>query len=123
MNSISHNQKFGKIGEEDACKYLRNSNYSIIDRNYFTRYGEIDIVAKSDKNEYIFIEVKTRLSLKYGTPASAVNQNKQRHIMNSAKYYIYKNFLQNKNIRFDVIEVYINRSNILINHIENAFAY
>lgn len=123
MNNINHNQEIGKIGEEEACKYLEKNNYSIVSRNYFTKVGEIDIIAKSLSDEYVFIEVKTRVSKKYGTPASAVNFNKQKHIINTAKYYIYKNFLQNKNIRFDVIEVYINRSNILINHIENAFAY
>lgn len=123
MDNINHNKKIGKLGEDEACKYLENNNYSIISRNYFTMNGEIDIIAKSENNEYIFVEVKTRISQKYGTAASAVNYTKQKHIINTAKYYIYKNFLQNQNIRFDVIEVYINKRNILVNHIKNAFSY
>lgn len=117
-----HNKEIGKYGEEIVSRYLENLGYIIICRNFITSTAEIDIIS-IDKDEYVFIEVKTRVSKKYGTPASAVNFNKQKHIINTAKYYIYKNFLQNKNIRFDVIEVYMNRNNILINHIENAFSY
>lgn len=123
MKNTKHNREIGIKGEEEACKYLEKSNYSIVSRNYFTRGGEIDIIAKTKNNEYIFVEVKTRTSKKYGDPVEAVDYNKQKHIINAAKYYIYKNFLQNQNIRFDIIEVYINRKDILVNHIENAFAY
>ena len=79
--------------------------------------GEIDIIAKN-KDEYVFIEVKTRISNKYGAPRDSVNDNKQKHIKNSAKYYIYLNNLQYKKIRFDVVEVYI-KEKIYINHLKN----
>jgi len=115
-----HNQEIGKIGEEEACKYLQSSNYKILDRNFLSQNGEIDIIAKNNE-EYIFVEVKTRMSRNYGKPIDAVDKNKQKHIIDATKYYVYKNSLENQNIRFDIIEVYINKSNKLINHIKNAF--
>ena len=57
-------REFGNIGEDIACKYLKNIGYRIIERNFSCKQGEIDIVAK-DKNEYVFIEVKTRKNVFY----------------------------------------------------------
>lgn len=61
------------------------------------------------------------MSKNYGNPAEAVDKNKQKHIIDATKYYVYKNSLENQNIRFDIIEVYVNKNNKLINHIKNAF--
>lgn len=85
-----------------------------------TNAGEIDIIAKKD-NEYVFIEVKTRTSIKYGKPVDAINECKKKHIVKASKIFIYINNLQNECIRFDVIEVYINEKSFLINHIKNVF--
>ena len=119
MNNY-HNKEIVKIGEEEACKYLENSNYEILNRNFLSYNGEIDIVAKNE-SDYIFVEVKTRMSKKFGNPVESVNKYKQKHIVNATKYYVYKNSLENKNIRFDIIEVYINKKNKFINHIKNVF--
>lgn len=115
-----YNKDIGKIGEEQAYKYLINNNYEILERNFLCRSGEIDIIAKNN-DEYVFIEVKTRVSKRYGTPAEAVNINKQKHIINATRYFVYKNSLENSNIRFDIIEVYLNKNSKLINHIKSAF--
>lgn len=108
------------MGEEIACEYLEEIGIDVIDRNYYTNSGEIDIIAK-EKNEYIFIEVKTRLSKKYGTPIESINQRKQKNFVSASKYYIHMNKLENKFIRFDVIEIYINGPKRLINHVRNVF--
>lgn len=108
------------MGEEKATNFLKNLGYWILVRNFKTNSGEIDIIAK-DKDEYVFIEVKTRVSKKYGKPVEAINENKKKHIIQTSKYYIYVNQLENKNIRYDVIEVYINEKDYLINHIKNVF--
>lgn len=57
-------KKFGNIGEEISSKYLEQIGYKIIEKNFSCRQGEIDIIAK-DRNEYVFIEVKTRSNLFY----------------------------------------------------------
>lgn len=124
MNNIDennfHNIDIGKLGEDEVCKYLTKNNYEILRRNFLCKSGEVDIIAKYE-DEYVFIEVKTRMSKKYGAPAEAVDINKQKHIINATRYFVYINSLENKNIRFDVIEVYLNKNNKMINHIKNAF--
>jgi len=57
MNT-KHNQNIGKIGEETACKFLMKQGYQIVLRNYWKKWGEIDIIAKKDQVMY-FVEVKT----------------------------------------------------------------
>ena len=79
--------KIGFKGEEYACNYLENKEYPIIARNFMCNQGEIDIVAR-DKNELVFIEVKTRTNLKYGNPVDAVDKNKAKHIWNATKFYL-----------------------------------
>lgn len=114
MNS---KQRTGKIGEEIARKYLERKGYKIVEKNFRCRQGEIDIIA-TYSGKLIFIEVKTRRSEKYGKPAEAVNELKQKHMINAASYYLYKTGQANKFIRFDVIEVKLKDGYYIVNHIE-----
>ncbi len=109
--------ELGKNGEEAATEYLEKQGYEIIQRNFECRQGEIDIIAK-DNEEYVFIEVKTRQTTKYGKPCEAVNERKQKHIWNATKYYLYLHKIENKPVRFDVIEVYKKKEKFYINHIK-----
>lgn len=109
--------ELGKEGEEEATKYLEKQGYQIIQRNFECKQGEIDIIAK-DKNEYVFIEVKTRQNGHYGRPCEAVNERKQKHIWNATKYYLHIYKLENQYIRFDVIEVYKRKGEFYIKHIK-----
>lgn len=120
MRDNFHNKQIGKYGEDLACKYLEKIGYNIISRNFYTSNSEIDIVAQN-KEEIIFVEVKSRMSKKYGNPIESVDNYKQKHILDASKYFIYKNKLENQNIRFDIIEVYINDKGNFINHIKNVF--
>ena len=111
----------GKYGEEIACKYLLSLNSKVLDRNFMCNQGEIDIIALSELNELVFLEVKTRKNLKYGRPCESITPYKIRHIVSSSKYYIYLKNFYNYNVRYDVIEVYVKYPKIVINHIKNAF--
>ena len=62
--------EFGRRGEDAACAYLLRHGYSIVERNYRCRRGEIDIIAAKDGGA-VFVEVETRRSLKFGTPGMA----------------------------------------------------
>ena len=112
----------GNFGENEAEKFLRKNGYKILERNYTTKLGEIDIIAQKD--DYIcFVEVKTRSNENYGTPRDAVNYHKQKKIISVAKYYM---LTKNKDmfLRFDVIEVVVNKDKTKIEkieHIEDAF--
>lgn len=114
------NKETGKLGEDIAVHYLKQNGYVILDRNFECRQGEIDIIAL-DKKEIVFIEVKTRTSNKYGAPSEAVNKIKQKHMLQTIKYYLYIRNLSDEFIRIDVIEVYIKNNVYKVNHIKQAF--
>ena len=107
----------GEEGEKIAIKYLESKNYKIIDKNFYTRHGDIDIIAKENK-EWVFIEVKTRTSNNFGKPVEAVGCTKQKHLLSAIKYYIYSNKIENEFIRVDVIEIYKVNKKYIVNHIK-----
>ena len=109
----------GKAGEEISCIYLEQIGYRIIERNFNCRQGEIDIIAK-DKDEYVFIEVKTRSNIKFGRPKEAVNETKQKHIYKSTKFYLYLHKLNDAFIRFDVIEIYFINERYKLKHLKQV---
>ena len=110
----------GNNGENNACEYLEKNNYTIIERNFLCRRGEIDIIAKdNNKEELVFIEVKTRKNYHYGNPIDSVTKTKQRHILLATKYYLYIHKLYNIPIRFDVIEI-LDFHKLKINHVINV---
>ena len=112
----------GDYGEALARRYLRRRFYRILDTNYKTRHGEIDIVAK--RGGYIvFVEVKSRNARHtelYGRPACAVNYAKREHIRYALKSYLARSNSQLKP-RIDIIEVYLSEKGHRIVHIKNAF--
>ncbi len=108
----------GKTGEDIAVKYLETHGYRILDRNYTTDIGEVDIFA-TDEHTLISVEVKSRLSLEYGTPAEAVGYAKIKKISQVTSQYIKQYRLFDVPVRFDVIEVYLEDKRV--NHIVNAF--
>lgn len=118
------NRYIGSIGEELAANHIKKKGYSVLDRNYRTKLGEIDIVARK-QNIVVFIEVKTRTSDIFGRPSEAVNYKKQKTIKRLSQQYILHKKLDRNclNYRFDIIEVEIKltEKKYRINHIENAF--
>ncbi len=114
---VSH--ELGRIGENIIADYITKLGYKVVERNFACNQGEIDIVAK-DKEELVFIEVKTRTDISYGEASEAVTDTKKRHLINSIKYYIYKQKLENQPIRIDVAEVYINKGKVKVNYIKQA---
>lgn len=114
-----YKQETGKEGEDIAVEYLKNIGYNVIERNFECRQGEIDIIAL-DKDEIVFIEVKTRRNKKYGLASEAVNDTKKKHLLKAVEYYLYSRNLQDDFIRLDVIEIYLSKDKVYINHIKKA---
>lgn len=114
---VSH--ELGRRGENIIADYITKLGYKVVERNFECNQGEIDIIAK-DKEELVFIEVKTRTDISYGEASEAVTNTKKRHLINSIKYYIYKQKLENQPIRIDVAEVYINKGKVKVNYIKQA---
>lgn len=120
MSIFKNTKEIGQFGEDVAAKFLKKKGYKVTARNYSCQFGEIDIIA-CQGDTLIFVEVKTRRSALYGTPAEAVTYNKRQHIVNTAKYYLMQTEYDG-NFRFDVVEIYLSAvgkaENIV--HIENA---
>ena len=121
---MNFRKEIGKQGEEIATQYLKEKGYQILERNFYARKGEIDIIAK-EKREIVFVEVKTRSNHQYGNPAEAVDVRKIHHIYDTANYYLYRKKIENNPTRFDVIEIDINvfKQIYHINHIKNIDIY
>jgi putative endonuclease len=113
------NQSFGRIGQNFAEKYLRGLGYKIIAKNFNTRWGEIDIIAK-DGDCFVFVEVKTRRDDSFGAPEEAVTKTKQRHLLAAAQIYLAKIFRKDDPWRVDVIALTGDGVNFAVNHIKNA---
>ncbi|MCL1936008.1 MAG: YraN family protein [Defluviitaleaceae bacterium] len=110
----------GNLGEDIAISFLVKKNFKIITKNYYTKHGEIDIIV-TDKEYIVFVEVKYRTNKNFGSPAEAVTNNKIKKITKSAIYYISQNNIQNKDIRFDIIEITKIKNEYVINHIVDSF--
>ncbi len=114
--------EIGKKGEDFAAGYFLKRGYEILERNYHSRYGEVDIIAKSGK-ALVFVEVKTRKESSLVSPAQSVTPQKQRKLMLTAVNYLQKSN-EEFEPRFDVFEVWQNDGRIFkFNHIENAFEF
>ena len=86
MNSIPRNLENG--GERVAIKYIEKIGLTVVDTNYRTRLGEIDIIAKRDL-VYHFIEIKARRGMQHGLAREAVTKKKQKHIKRAAMLFLY----------------------------------
>ena len=99
-----HNVSLGRCSEDAAKAYLAKQGYRIIEANYRTKLGEIDIIAK-EKDTLCFIEVKARSSYAYGFPEEAVGRRKQQKISRAALMYLQQHQLLHHACRFDVLSV------------------
>ena len=113
-------QKFGEKGESLAAWFLKKNGYKIIEQNYRTQLGEIDIIAK-EKKTIVFVEVKSRRSTRFGNPKWAVTPQKQRKISMVALYYLKTTKQTDAKARFDVVAITANRDQPQIEIVKNAF--
>ncbi|MCR5279043.1 MAG: YraN family protein [Lachnospiraceae bacterium] len=103
--SRQFNREKGRTGERLAVEFLKSNGIIIDNTNFYTRCGEIDIVGKDGKT-LVFFEVKYRRNGKCGSPAEAVGFYKKRHIVNAARFYLYRyGYRDGVSVRFDVISI------------------
>lgn len=94
----------GRDGEDRAARYLRSLDFRILERNYSTRQGEIDLIAL-DRDTIVFVEVKTRTSDAFGAPEQAVDLRKQSRMVKAALVYLKQKKLHQVACRFDVVAI------------------
>lgn len=95
------------MAEDFAVRLLQGKGYEIIDRNFRSRFGEIDIVAEDD-GYLVFVEVKARWSQKFGSPEEAVTPSKLYKIKKTSEYYALINSKTKQKMRIDVVALEIN---------------
>lgn len=101
------NSSVGRLGEDKATSYLLSQGYSILQRNYRTKLGELDIVAKK-QGIIIFCEVKTRIGDSKGKPYEAVDKRKLQHLYRACQLYVLQNKLKNAKLSLQVISIELN---------------
>ena len=106
----------GLSGEVQARQFLLDNGYKILETNYTTKIGEIDIIAKIN-DVTVFVEVKDRQTKRFGLPREAVTPHKQNKIRMVAMQYMLSHKLMDSKVRFDCIEILGDN----ITHIQNAF--
>lgn len=110
----------GSLAEEKARGFLKSNGYKILRRNYKTKLGEIDIIAK-DKDTFCFVEVKCRSSDRFGTGFEALNSRKQNQISKAALIYLKENKLLDRKARFDVVSLDNSAAGEKVSLVKNAF--
>ncbi|MBI5306844.1 MAG: YraN family protein [Planctomycetes bacterium] len=95
----------GAEGERLAVRFLKKKGYKILQRNYRSKGGEIDIICY-DHGCIVFVEVKTRFSDAYGAPELAVNETKRRQIIKTASHYTAQKKIEGVDLRFDVVSIF-----------------
>lgn len=113
--SRSRKDRMGLLGEAAAAEELVRMGYRLLERNYRCRGGEADLVAEvptPDGRTLVFVEVKTRSTLRGGLPAEAVGWMKQRRLARAAGHYLAEREVEDRPIRFDVVEVIVLRGEV-----------
>jgi putative endonuclease len=113
-------QELGLYGEDLACAELERLGYSIVERRYRSRFGEIDIVA-DDGGTVVFVEVKTKTSGSFGDPVDEVTSQKQRQLVSMGEEYYSFRCSPQTQCRFDVVAVDLSAGPAKITHYKDAF--
>ena len=117
---LKNNLVLARYGENEAAAYLKANGYRILERNFRTPLGEIDIIAL-DKSVVCFVEVKARSSENFGSPKEAVSSSKQRQIAKAALVFLKDRKLLDRSSRFDVVSVIMRGGKPEIELIKDAF--
>lgn len=117
------NKETGDFGEQIAKKYLIDKGYRFVASNFSYAKLEIDLIFEDETEKYlIFVEVKTRSSLKYGFPEEAIDKDKQMNIRSASDYFLkFNREFRNYKKRFDSVSILKQVNEWTINHIQNSF--
>jgi len=112
-------QIIGKSKEKLACRYLEDKGFQLIEKNYYCRRGEIDLIMR-DKNSLVFVEVRYRKNDYFGSALESITIHKQRRLIFTAQHYLQQTRTPLAS-RFDVVAISGPEENLSINWVENAF--
>jgi len=111
--------RLGRYCEDRAIHFLKKSGYKILERNYRSSFGEIDVIAR-EGNVIVFIEVKSRASPLFGPPCLRITERKKDHIIKTALFYLKREGLADIECRIDIVSVSLDKKDS-IELIKDAF--
>lgn len=122
-NTALSPKQLGKLGEQFAADWLTQRGHQILDRNWQTRYGEIDLVALSPEGTVLFVEVKTRRSVLHGIPQESVTAHKRLHLRRAGVQWLMdpEHRIPHTGVRFDVLAILAHNGKVRVQHIPEAF--
>ena len=115
-----NNRSTGERGEKIARRFLEDRGYSIVEQNYRTRHGELDIIARKD-GTLVIVEVKLRRTTGFGDPLEAVTPRKRRTIRSMTEEYLSEKSPDFHTLRFDAIGILLHGGSPRITHVQDAF--
>jgi putative endonuclease len=115
-----NNRLSGAWGEDLALRYLSRRGYELVERNYRTRYGELDLILRHE-DTIVFVEVKMRRGVGFGDPLEAVTPRKQAAIRALAERYLAEKEPHFDTLRFDVVGILVGEGAPAVLHVEDAF--
>lgn len=114
-------RRTGDWGEDLALRYLAERGYTLVERNYRTRHGELDLILRNGVT-LVFVEVKLRRGRGFGDPIEAVTPRKQAVVRSMAEQYLAERDPDFEELRFDVVGILASRSEPpKVRHIQDAF--
>jgi len=120
---MTYQKKIGNFGEKIAAEFLKEQGYHLLDQQYTTRFGELDLVMV-DSGSVVFVEVKTRTNEKFGLPETSITQEKLERIQNAGLLWLQAHPEINDIWRIDVIAVILDQHNAIkdIQHFINVLS-
>ena len=101
---MTNKREIGAEGEDRATTSLKKQGYRIIEKNFRSPFGELDIIAE-EGGYLVFVEVKNRKSSSFGTALQAINNTKKKHMIKTAMFYMKTHRCFNRRVRFDVVGI------------------
>jgi len=118
---VARHLRRGRCGEEMARAFLVGQGYAVLSLNWRCRYGELDIVCRSQQT-VVFVEVKTRNTSTLETPAEALTHRKQSKLIRSASLFLSQHKMWHLQSRFDLVSVFFQTHHCQVDHVPNAFS-
>jgi putative endonuclease len=117
----SQNNATGSLGESLASSYLVKKGYEILDRNFISHWGEIDIIARRPDGVLVFVEVKCKIGTRFGMPYESVTYGKLKRLSKTIQFYLLKNHISHSKLAIEVVSILLHRDKIVdkIHHFEN----
>ena len=112
----------GRWGEKRCEKFLKRKGLKTLTRNFSCRTGEIDLVMVDTDSAIVFVEVRTRADVTFGTPEESITNSKKAKLLRTARYFLATNNIQDRPYRFDIVAIVLDKTaQPKISHYKNAF--